>query len=63
MKVYAVFYPRGAQSVFEMTAAAEEAYASGLRFNRAPRGRYSRTWLDICRDSADWPVPAKGNER
>lgn len=60
MKVHAVFYPRGATSAFETTAAAEAAFASGLRFNHAPTGRYSRTWLDMCRDSADWPTAAKG---
>jgi hypothetical protein len=63
VKVYAKFFPLGpVLSVFEMTAAAESAYDSGIRFPRPATGRYSsrpRSWAELCRDSADWPEKVK----
>jgi hypothetical protein len=54
--VYAISYSRAwPHSIFEWPKLAEQALDLGLRF----RVTNVRTFLDICRDSADWPA-AKG---
>jgi hypothetical protein len=52
--VYRVWYPNPPPliSVFEWTTLAEQALDLGLRF----RTSGVRSFLDICRDSADWPA-------